>query len=159
MTHVAPTLAPTVEVQIATADGEVPSEDDFTRWVSATLPDPSVPCELTIRVVDQAESRDLNHRYRHVDKATNVLAFPSELPQELNLPLLGDLVICAAIVEQEALAQHKSLEAHWAHMVVHGTLHLLGYDHQTDADAERMEAAETRILTGLDYAAPYEPGQ
>lgn len=156
MNSPAPKLAPTVDIQIAAADDNVPSEDDFIRWVSAALPDSNTPAELTVRVVDEEESRDLNHRYRQKDKATNVLAFPSDLPPELNLPLLGDLVICAAIVEQESVAQKKSLQAHWAHMVVHGTLHLLGYDHQTETEAELMEALETRILTGLNYAAPYE---
>jgi len=148
---------PEVDVQIATADENIPSEEDFRSWVAAALPADKINSELTIRVVGFDESRSLNAQYRQKDKPTNVLSFPSELPPELQIPLLGDLVICAGVVEREALEQGKTLLAHWAHMVVHGTLHLLGYDHETDADAEVMEALETRILGTLGFPAPYEP--
>lgn len=148
---------PEVDVQIATADKNIPSEEDFRSWVAAALPADKINSELTIRVVGFDESRSLNAQYRQKDKPTNVLSFPSELPPELQIPLLGDLVICAGVVEREALEQGKTLLAHWAHMVVHGTLHLLGYDHETDADAEVMEALETRILGTLGFPAPYEP--
>ncbi|MBC6904567.1 rRNA maturation RNase YbeY [Saccharophagus sp. K07] len=151
------TSMPEVDVQIATADKNIPSEEDFRSWVAAALPADKINSELTIRVVGFDESRSLNAQYRQKDKPTNVLSFPSELPPELQIPLLGDLVICAGVVEREALEQGKTLLAHWAHMVVHGTLHLLGYDHETDADAEVMEALETRILGTLGFPAPYEP--
>lgn len=151
------TSMPEVDVQIATADENIPSEEDFRSWVAAALPADKLNSELTIRVVGFDESRSLNAQYRQKDKPTNVLSFPSELPPELQIPLLGDLVICAGVVEREALEQGKTLLAHWAHMVVHGTLHLLGYDHETDADAEVMEALETRILGTLGFPAPYEP--
>lgn len=151
-----PQAGPLVDLQIATADENIPAEQVFTTWVAAALPPNMQDAELTIRVVSQAESEALNHQYRGQAKPTNVLSFPCELPEEVDLPLLGDLVICAAVVETEALAQSKLLEAHWAHMVIHGTLHLLGYDHIADAEAEQMEALETQLLTGLGYAAPYE---
>lgn len=149
-------VGPLVDLQIATADENIPAEQSFTTWVAAALPADMQGTELTIRVVSQAESETLNHQYRGQAKPTNVLSFPCDLPEEVDLSLLGDLVICAAIVEAEAVAQNKPLEAHWAHMVIHGTLHLLGYDHVEDAEAEQMEALETQLLTGLGYAAPYE---
>jgi probable rRNA maturation factor len=150
------TSLPDVDVQIATADENIPSDEDFRSWVAAALPDERRASEITIRVVGYDESKALNAQYRHQDKPTNVLSFPSDLPPELQIPLLGDLVVCAGVVEREAHEQGKSLTAHWAHMVVHGTLHLLGYDHECDADAEEMEALETRILGQLGFPAPYE---
>jgi len=95
-------------------------------------------------------------QYRNQDKSTNVLSFPADLPPELELPDIGDIIICAEIVEQEATAQNKPLKSHWAHMTVHGILHLLGYDHLKDSEAIVMEALETKILTTLGYTAPYE---
>lgn len=151
------TSLPEVDVQIATADENIPSEEDFRTWVAAALPDERRASEITIRVVDFDESQTLNAQYRHQNKPTNVLSFPSELPPELQIPLLGDLVVCAGVVAREAAEQGKSLAAHWAHMVVHGTLHLLGYDHESDAEAETMEALETHILSQLGFPAPYEP--
>lgn len=151
------TSLPEVDVQIATADENVPSEEDFRTWVAAALPDERRTSEITIRVVDFDESQTLNAQYRHQNKPTNVLSFPSELPPELQIPLLGDLVVCAGVVAREAAEQGKSLAAHWAHMVVHGTLHLLGYDHESDPEAEVMEALETHILSQLGFPAPYEP--
>lgn|SRR5690554_512297 len=151
------TSLPEVDVQIATADENVPSEEDFRTWVAAALPDERRTSEITIRVVDFDESQTLNAQYRHQNKPTNVLSFPSELPPELQIPLLGDLVVCAGVVAREAAEQGKSPVAHWAHMVVHGTLHLLGYDHESDPEAEVMEALETHILSQLGFPAPYEP--
>lgn len=147
---------PIIDVQVATADENVPSEDTFRRWVDAALPPDLKHCELTIRVVGFEESRALNAQYRQKDKPTNVLSFPADIPVELEVPYLGDLVVCAPVVEQEAREQNKDLNAHWAHMIVHGTLHLLGFDHIEDAEADAMEALETQILTGLDFAPPYE---
>lgn len=151
------TSLPEVDVQIATSDENIPSDEDFQNWVAAALPEDRLASEITIRVVDLDESQALNAQYRHQDKPTNVLSFPSDLPPELQIPLLGDLVVCAGVVAREATEQGKALKAHWAHMVVHGTLHLLGYDHVADADAEEMEALETRILSQLGFPAPYEP--
>jgi probable rRNA maturation factor len=150
------TPTPEVDVQIATSDNDIPSDEEFRTWVAATLPPEERASELTIRIVGADESRALNAQYRQIDKPTNVLSFPSDLPPELQIPLLGDLVVCASVVECEAQEQQKSLRAHWAHMVVHGTLHLLGYDHEVDAEAEIMEALETQILTDLGFPAPYE---
>src|SRR5690554_8049362 len=101
-----------------------------------------------------ATSADLNHRYRGKNSPTKVLSFPADLPPELGLPLLGDLVVCADVVAREAAEQGKTPSAHWAHMLVHGTLHLLGYDHINDAEAEVMEALETAIVTALGFAPP-----
>jgi probable rRNA maturation factor len=151
------TPSPEVDVQIATSDSEIPSDEEFRTWVAAALPPDELASEMTIRIVSADESRALNAQYRHIDKPTNVLSFPSDLPPELEIPLLGDLIVCASVVAREAQEQQKSLTAHWAHMVVHGTLHLLGYDHEVDAEAEIMESLETRILTDLGFPAPYEP--
>lgn len=147
---------PFVDIQIAATDDNIPAEPSFTRWVAAALPPDKQHFELTIRVVSLAESEALNTQYRHRSKPTNVISFPSDLPEELDIPLLGDLVICASVVETEARAQNKTLEAHWAHMVIHGTLHLLGYDHEDEQEATVMEALETDLLTALGFAAPYE---
>lgn len=111
--------------------------------------------ELSLRIVDRQEIRALNHRYRHRDRATNVLSFPSELPPGLPFRHLGDIVVCAPIVAEEAQAQGKAEEAHWAHMMVHGTLHLLGHDHEEDEEAEEMESLETLALAQLNLPCPY----
>lgn len=149
--------SPWVDLQIATADENIPAEASFNAWVAAALPANMQDAELTIRVVSLAESEALNTQYRNQPKPTNVLSFPCDLPEEIDIPLLGDLVICAAVVEAEAAAQGKTLEAHWAHMVIHGTLHLLGYDHIGEEEAEAMESLETQLVTRLGFAAPYEP--
>ncbi|WP_027328795.1 rRNA maturation RNase YbeY [Marinimicrobium agarilyticum] len=146
-----------IDIAVATDGGGLPSHEQMERWITAALEaDASLDeAEISVRIVDDAESQEFNHRYRGKDKPTNVLSFPADLPPELNLPLLGDLVVCAPVVEVEAAEQGKTLEAHWAHMLVHGTLHLLGYDHIDPAEAEVMESLETRILTRLHYPAPY----
>ncbi|EEP91625.1 metalloprotease [Yersinia kristensenii ATCC 33638] len=123
--------------------------------MEAVLPQFQEVSEVTIRVVDEAESHELNLTYRGKDKPTNVLSFPFEAPPEIELPLLGDLIICRQVVEQEAVEQEKALLAHWAHMVVHGSLHLLGYDHIVDDEAEEMESIETEIMQNLGYPDPY----
>lgn len=146
-----------LEVQRASRCTHLPSDEQIHRWVSAALADRRGEAELSVRIVDEDESRQLNGRYRGKDKPTNVLSFPAGLPENLNLPLLGDLVICAPVVAREAEQQRKGATAHWAHMVVHGTLHLLGYDHIEDADAEIMESLETSLLNGLGFADPYIP--
>jgi len=133
----------------------LPIEADFQRWLEAVLPQFQPESEVTIRLVDEAESRELNHTYRAKDKPTNVLSFPFEAPPGIELPLLGDLIICRQVVEAEAADQEKTLEAHWAHMVIHGSLHLLGYDHIEDDEAEEMESLETEIMLALGYPDPY----
>ncbi len=135
----------------------LPSEQQFEQWANAALADrsPFDEPELTIRLCDEAESQELNHEYRGKDKPTNVLSFPFEAPPEVPIPLLGDLVICAQVVAREADEQSKTAEAHWAHMVVHGCLHLLGYDHIKDDEAEIMEDLERQILAQLGYPDPY----
>jgi probable rRNA maturation factor len=142
-------------LQIATDAAGVPDADRFERWAVAAL-EGRGDGGLVIRVVDEAESRDLNRRYRHKDKPTNVLSFPFEPVPGIDETHLGDLVICAPVVQRQAVEQGKTCEAHWAHMVVHGVLHLLGYDHETDTDAGVMEALETGILHTLGHPDPYE---
>ncbi|MCL1043100.1 rRNA maturation RNase YbeY [Shewanella marisflavi] len=145
-----------LDLQLATEASEVPTQAQFESWVRLALGNTMPEAELTIRLVDEAESQQLNHTYRGKDKPTNVLSFPFESPPEVELPLLGDLVICVPVVEQEAKAQAKSLEAHWAHMVVHGCLHLLGYDHIIDNEAEEMESLETQLIESLGFPNPYK---
>lgn len=143
-----------VEVQ-RVAQGDTPTDEQFAGWAAAAMADHARAAELVIRVAGVDESRTLNRTYRSLDKPTNVLSFPFDAPPEVGTDHLGDLVICAAVVEQEAAQQRKSTDAHWAHMVVHGVLHLLGYDHLTDDDAEEMEAREREVLAGLGYPDPY----
>ncbi|MGA9334917.1 MAG: rRNA maturation RNase YbeY [Rudaea sp.] len=135
----------------------IPSAVSFRCWVAAAARGArrNKPIEVAIRLVDAPEGRELNRRYRHRDYATNVLSFPAALPPGLKLPLLGDLVICAPVVAREAAEQGKLPRAHYAHMTIHGILHLLGFDHEKPADARRMEALEIRILAALGIADPY----
>ncbi|MFW9269837.1 rRNA maturation RNase YbeY [Pseudomonas sp. NR3] len=133
-----------------------PSEAQFRQWCELALRQRSADSELTIRLVDEAEGRELNHTWRQKDYATNVLSFPADVPDEmLDIPLLGDLVICVPVVEREAAEQNKSPEAHWAHLVIHGCLHLLGYDHMEEDEAEEMEALERTLLAELGHPDPY----
>lgn len=147
-----------LDLQIVSENHEnLPTEAQINQWLNVILP-PFMPnAELTIRIVDQAESQQLNHTYRQKNKPTNVLSFPFESPVEMETPLLGDLIICKQIIEQEAQEQHKSLNSHWAHMIVHGCLHLLGYDHIDDDEAEEMEGLEIEIMAELGFSNPYEP--
>jgi probable rRNA maturation factor len=132
-----------------------PSTAQYRRWAQAALGRRTAALELSIRIVTPSESRRLNARYRGSDKPTNVLSFPCPAPAGLKLALLGDLVICAQVVAREAREQGKRAEAHWAHMTVHGVLHLLGYDHVRKREAGRMEALERKILARLGYPDPY----
>lgn len=143
-----------VDIQSASAE-PVPDEDDIRRWIAAALADQTREIEVSVRLVDTEEMTRLNSTYRGMDGPTNVLSFPAELPRELELPLLGDIVICAPVVRLEAREQDKNLGAHWAHMAIHGALHLLGHDHITEEQAATMEALESAILKGLDYPCPY----
>lgn len=133
----------------------LPTAEQIEQWATAAVQPQSDEVEMTVRIVDEAESHALNLNYRGKDRPTNVLSFPFECPDEVELPLLGDLVICRQVVEREAQEQDKPLMAHWAHMVVHGSLHLLGYDHIEDDEAEEMESLETQIMTGLGFEDPY----
>jgi len=149
-----------VDIQHATAEA-VPKDDDIIHWIAATLANETAQrttpeaTELSIRLIDREEMTILNKNYRGKSGPTNVLSFPADLPAELNLPLLGDIVICAPVVLEEARLQGKDSTAHWAHMAVHGTLHLLGFDHVVDADAHIMETVETAVLATLGYPCPY----
>ncbi|MGB2739662.1 MAG: rRNA maturation RNase YbeY [Cognaticolwellia sp.] len=145
-----------VDLQLACDNKTTPEIDDFQRWAEAALTPYKKTFELTIRLVNSDESRQLNHQYRGKDKDTNVLSFPFEVPDGIELDLLGDLIICVDVVEKEANDQNKDIKAHWAHMVIHGCLHLLGFDHIDDEEAEEMEALETKIVTSLGFTAPYE---
>jgi probable rRNA maturation factor len=147
-----------VAVGYATPRKGVPASASFRRWVEAALKGARrrKATEVAIRIVDADEGQALNLQYRGRDYATNVLSFPVELPPGVDLPLIGDLVICAPVVSLEAAEQGKKPADHWAHLTIHGTLHLLGYDHVDDAEAEAMEALETKVLAGLGIADPYE---
>lgn len=151
-----------VDVQVASAVASVPDESEINSWVLGVIREIGFErqCEVSIRIVDEAEGRALNKEYRDVDKATNVLSFPSDLAALAKIApdipfALGDIVICGPIVEQEAAIQRKTLAAHWAHLLVHGMLHLLGYDHEEDDEAQAMEKIETRILEQRGIADPY----
>lgn len=145
-----------LDLQIATEnEQQLPTEAQLSTWLNAVVKRFQDSAEVTIRIVDNAESQQLNSDYRGKDKPTNVLSFPFEVPEGIELDLLGDLVICKQVVEQEAQEQQKPLTAHWAHMVIHGTLHLLGYDHIIDEDADEMEGLETEIMLELEFEDPY----
>jgi probable rRNA maturation factor len=146
-----------VGVSYAAPRRGVPASASFRRWVEAALHGARhrESAELSIRIVGAREGRALNRQYRGKDYPTNVLSFPVELPLGVASPLLGDLVICAPVVMREAREQHKVPRDHYAHLTVHGVLHLLGFDHQDERDAIQMEALETRILAALGIADPY----
>ena len=146
----------TLDLQIAYPCENLPVEQDFQTWVDTALLPYKKPFELTIRIVSNEESQQLNHQYRNKDKPTNVLSFPFEVPDGIALDLLGDLVIAADVVSQESIEQNKSLTAHWAHMVIHGCLHLLGFDHISDDEADEMESIEIQLLAKLGFKNPYE---
>ena len=145
-----------LSVQYACNREGVPSRVDFRRWLRAAE---SGAARITVRIVDEDEGRELNRDYRGKDYATNVLTFAydegEDMPLPEGLPLMGDLVLCRQVVEREAAEQGKSVDAHYAHLSVHGMLHLQGFDHETDAEADEMEARERTILAGLGYPDPY----
>jgi probable rRNA maturation factor len=133
----------------------LPAPVSFRKWAAAAVEGRILRGDLAIRVVDTKEACSLNRHYRGKDYATNVLSFPADLPPEMQVPLLGDLVICAPVVAKEALEQGKSLAAHYAHLTIHGVLHLLGLDHEDEREAEAMERIERELLADLGYADPY----
>ncbi len=138
-------------------DPALPDEATITTWAHAALSAArhEIDSEITVRFVESAEIQTLNREYRHIDKPTNILSFPFECPPEVQLPLLGDLIICPEVLHREAAEQGKSVTEHCAHLIVHGCLHLLGYDHITDDEAAVMEALETQIVMTLGFADPY----
>lgn len=149
-----------IDLQLACdKKNNLPDLTEIEKWVTCTLvgtgKDKIEENELTVRIVNSKESQALNLQYRHKDKATNVLSFPFQNPPGITLPLLGDLVICKDVVENEACEQHKTIAEHWAHMVIHGTLHLLGYDHIKESQAVEMESLETDLLIELGFTDPY----
>ena len=144
-----------IDVQYALAADGLPPAEQIRQWAVLALQGRGERAELTVRIVDEAEITALNRQYRGKDGATNVLSFPYESVQGLASSLLGDVVICAPVVVSEAVAQGKSPGAHWAHIVVHGVLHLLGHDHLHDAEASAMEALETSLLASIGVSNPY----
>lgn len=157
-----------LDYQVATDLTELPNQEQLSQWIALALQLEAatygkanalaMPLDITVRVVDEAESQELNAVYRGKDKPTNVLSFPFENPPGLTepLPILGDLVVCAQVVAKEAAEQNKALMSHWAHMIIHGSLHLLGYDHIKDSEAQQMESLEIDILEQLSIPNPYE---
>ncbi|MEE2022778.1 rRNA maturation RNase YbeY [Alkalimonas mucilaginosa] len=144
-----------LDLQQASTASDLPTETQFAQWAELALAAYRSEAELTIRLVDSHESQQLNLQYRGKDKPTNVLSFPFQCPPGLSLPLLGDLVICSQVVAEEASLQGKTLQAHWAHMVIHGCLHLVGFDHIKEDEAEQMEQLEIALLAELGFTNPY----
>ncbi len=144
-----------VQVQFAVGDAALPTPEQISAWACAAF-DVAPRGELTVRVVGLDEAKRLNESYRHIDEATNVLSFSADWESEEGVPYYGDIAICAEVVRREAETQGKTLFAHWAHMVVHGALHLLGHDHQLERDAEAMEAREKALLAQFGFGDPYE---
>lgn len=148
-----------LEVQRAIAVAGVPEDSQFRLWVEAALEGTDKDARLTIRVVDEHEAWQFNRDYRQRDYATNVLSFPAELPEslpaEIREPQIGDLLICAPVVTREAEEQKRPAIDHWAHLTIHGILHLIGYDHEDGDDAVAMESLEKEILAGLGIPDPY----
>ncbi len=145
-----------VEIQTIFTSPEQPSEAQIQLWIDTALTDIQRDTEIVVRIVDEQESAELNETYRHKQGATNILSFSVEIPEGIDLNLLGDLVICAPVLEKEAQQQGKILAHHWAHIIIHGVLHLLGYDHLDDEQAEEMESKEIILLQKLNIPNPYE---
>lgn len=146
-----------IEVQVVFSSPGQPDKAHIQRWIDAvlTLQEHDRDTEIVVRIVDVQESAQLNKQYRHKPGPTNILSFPANIPEGIGLNLLGDLVICAPVLEREAREQQKPLSHHWAHIIVHGVLHLLGYDHIQDDEAEAMENREINILQALNISNPY----
>jgi probable rRNA maturation factor len=153
-----PAIRP-VELELSVSYGlpraGLPAAASFRQWVAAALHGRVKRADLALRLVGEYEGRSLNRHYRGKDYPTNVLSFPAELPQGVTLPVLGDIVICAPVVQREARLQGKDCRAHFAHLTVHGVLHLLGFDHEDPREASAMEAIEREVLDGLGFDDPY----
>lgn len=149
-------MAIDLEVQYEIDSQDLPSVEQFQQWVDLALQNHQQDAELCIRIVAPDESQSLNSEYRGKDKPTNVLSFPFEVPEDIPVNILGDLVICAQVVADEAKQQQKPENNHWAHMVIHGCLHLLGFDHIKEDEADEMEALEKSLLSNLDIPDPYQ---
>ncbi len=152
-------MAHVIDLQVACTPTKLPTKEQFQLWVDTALAEvssnPNQGFELTIRLVNNEESQQLNKQYRGKDKPTNVLSFPFEVPDGIELNLLGDLIICIEVMKQEAQEQNKALFEHWAHLVIHGCLHLVGFDHISDSEALEMESIEISILKKLGISNPY----
>jgi len=146
-----------IDVQYAVNADGIPAPESLRHWVDCALHDRRPAAELAVRIVDEAEMTALNRQFRGKDGVTNVLSFPFAGMPGVNTEQLGDIVICAPVVVAEAVTQGKSLEAHWAHIVIHGVLHLLGHEHHREDEAQRMEAREIGLLATLGYPDPYQP--
>lgn len=144
-----------VEIENASGSDEVPDPADMQLWLARAVGERRTQAEINVRLVGLQEGGEFNLRYRNQSGPTNVLSFPADLPDFVDCALLGDLVICAPVVVREAREQGKTPDAHWAHILIHGALHLLGYDHIQDADASIMERLETQILKDLGFPPPY----
>jgi len=144
-----------IEVQTIFKSSGQPDQEHIQGWIDAALEGFNQDTEIVVRIVDEQESAELNQQYRHKSGPTNILSFPVEVPESIELNLLGDLVVCAPVLEKEALEQEKTLTDHWAHIIVHGVLHLLGYDHIDETQAELMENKEITILNTLSIKNPY----
>lgn len=140
-------------LQDVSESGDIPGEDEIERWLLAALENSNI--KLTVRLVTETEMSELNLQYRDKQGPTNVLSFPFEDPPGVSSGILGDIVICAPVVKREAAEQNKTDLSHWAHMVIHGVMHLQGYDHENEKDAQVMERRETRIMGELGFPAPY----
>lgn len=146
----------TLEIQPVFKTPNLPKAEQFQHWIDAALQGYNKDTEIVVRIVDEAESAQLNRQYRDKEGPTNILSFPADLPEELDLNLLGDLVVCAPVIEREAESQWKNPADHWAHIIIHGVLHLIGYDHLNDEDAVIMEQKEIGILQQLNINNPYQ---
>lgn len=156
MSRVTQVMSIDIDVQYAADWPDLPDEKKIRKWVKTALKDLKENAELTIRIVDEEEGTQLNEQWRKSTGSTNVLSFPHEGVKEIAPELLGDIVICAPVVDREAIEQNKNNHAHWAHMVVHGVLHLNGFDHINSEDADRMENLEIKILKKLHIKNPYQ---
>jgi probable rRNA maturation factor len=148
-------MALRIDIQVAVRGTDLPAQDQLRQWARRAWLDAEARAEVVLRLASEAESRRLNDEFRGQDRPTNVLSFPYEPLPELGLHHVGDIVLCAPVVTREAAEQGKPEPAHWAHMVVHGMLHLQGYDHIEPADAVEMESLEAEILNELGFADPY----
>ncbi|KAF3977882.1 MAG: rRNA maturation RNase YbeY [Methylococcales symbiont of Iophon sp. n. MRB-2018] len=146
----------TIDFQLHSKSKKIPSESLFQTWVNSVLIDKYEDSEIVIRIVDEAEMTRFNEQYRDKQGSTNILSFPFQVPQGIESVLLGDLLLCAPVIEEEAWQQKKPLNHHWAHIIVHGLLHLLDYDHSDEVNAEKMETKEIEILKTIKITNPYQ---